>query len=149
MEDPHATVFETEDGKLVIDDPTAVGMIRAVNKYNCLGTLKAQTERVKHFVGRMEALGRTPDEVVIVLINADDIHGRHLAYVLMPDMDWQPFRDRGEVPFARGLAERSGLVDAISFIDQDASDKLKQHKGIAVVVVDNQTAEIFSPEDAE
>jgi hypothetical protein len=146
MEKPHAQIFEV-NGQLVLDDPTAVGMIRAVGKYNCLGTLKAQRERVQHFINRMNVLERSPEDVVIVLINVDDIHGRHLADILMPGHDWQQYRSKGEVPYARGLAERAGIQEAIGLIDQDAGEKLKKHKGIAVVVVDFDTAEIFSPED--
>lgn len=142
----HARIFEV-NGQLVLDDPTAVGMIRAVDKYNCLGTLKTQRERVQHFVNRMQVLERSPEDVVIVLINVDDIHGRDLAEALMPSHDWQQYRSKGEVPYARGLAERAGIQDALKLFDHDAAEKLKKHKGIAVVVVDFNTAEVFNPEE--
>jgi hypothetical protein len=93
----------------------------------------------------MKALGKSPQDVVIVLINADDVHGRHLADILMPGHNWQEYRDRGEVPFARGLAARDGIEEALAVIDQDAALKLKKQRGISVVVVDYGTAEVFEP----
>src|SRR6185436_4774477 len=46
---------------------------------------------------------------VVVLLNVDDVHGGPIADMLMPGHNWQEIRDRGEVPFARGLAMRSGI----------------------------------------
>jgi hypothetical protein len=140
-----ARVVELPDGSLALDDPTAVAMITAVDKYNCKSVFDAQNDRVQHFVGRMKALGKSPQDVVIVLINADDVHGRHLADILMPGYNWQEYRDRGEVPFARGLAARDGIEEALAVIDQDAALKLKKQRGISVVVVDYGTAEVFEP----
>jgi len=144
-EENYAKIVELPDGTLGLIDPTAVAMVTAVNKYNCTTTFEAQSDRVQHFIKRMEVLHKSPEEVVIVLINADDIHGRHLADILMPGHDWQQYRDRGEAPFARGLAERAGIQEALWVIDQNAAEKLRNTKGIAVVVIDFETAEVFEP----
>lgn len=147
MTDPRATVREI-DGQLVLADPDALAVIRAVHKHQCRAIARAQSERVAHFVGRMAAKGLTGKEVVIVLINADDRYGHELANVLMPTTDWQPFRDRGEVPFARGLARREGIESALALFDEHAANKLRAHDGIAVVVVDHGVAEVCAPESA-
>lgn len=140
---PRATVHEV-DGALVMDDPDALGLIIAIEKHNCRSTLLLNTERVIHFITRMAALGKTVDEVVIVIINVDDPHGGPLADMLMPGTDWQAFRDVGEVPFARGLADRDGIHAALMHFDEMAAEKLTTASGNAiVVVVDRGVAEIF------
>lgn len=60
----------------------------------------------------------------------------------MPGFDWQKIRDRGEVPFARGLAMREGIRDALGFFDQEAATKLRDMTTV-VVVVDHGVAEVF------
>jgi len=87
--------------------------------------------------------GRSPSSVVIVLINVDDVHGGPIAEALMPGHDWQEYRDRGELPVARGLAGREGIEAVLADFDKEAAVKLKVTKGIAVVVVDHGVAEIF------
>lgn len=62
----------------------------------------------------------------------------------MPGNNWQEYRDRGEVPFARGLAERDGITEAVSTFDKEAGMKLSLMTDVAVVVVDHGVAEIFS-----
>lgn len=143
-EQPRATVREI-DGQLVLDDPDALAVARAVAKHNCRATLEEQRERVEHFVRRVAALGRTPAEVVITLVNVDDPHGRPLAELLMPGNEaaWQAFRDAGQVPFARGLATREGIQSFLDIVDEDAADKLRALDGLAVVVVDCGVAEVF------
>ena len=66
--DPAATVRVT-DGKAVLDDPSALGMISAVDKINCKTTLVRNHERIHHFVKRISELGLTSDQVVIVILN--------------------------------------------------------------------------------
>jgi hypothetical protein len=131
------------DGQLVLDDPDALAMIRAVGKYNCKGLFDLNADRVVHFVKRMKDGGRSPLNVVIVLINVDDVHGGPIAEALMPGHDWQEYRDRGELPVARGLAGREGIEAVLADFDKEAAEKLKDMKGIAVVVVDHGVAEIF------
>ena len=142
---PVATVREV-DGKLVLDDPQAVAMIRAIAKHNCERTLDAHRDRIAHFVGRAKVLGRSVEDTVIVLLNVDDPIGGALAEALMPGTDWQPFRDRGEVPFARGLAGREGIVSALDTFDDEAAKTLREFAGpeLAVVVVDYGVAVVSS-----
>jgi len=141
--EPRATVREV-DGRLVLDDPDAFGMIMAVEKHNCRNTLLLNIERVIHFITRMAVLGKSSDEVVIVIINVDDPHGGPLADHLMPGHDWQEYRDRGEVPFARGLVDREAMGEILATFDQMAADKLADAGGNAVVVVvDRGVAEVF------
>ena len=142
---PRAIVRTGRDGQLVLDDPAALAMVRAVEKHNCKATFDAHAERISHFVKRVAERGLTGREVVITVVNVDDPHGGPLAEMLMPGHDWQPYRDRGEVPFARGLAVRGGIEDALSLFDLEAAEKLRAEEGIAVVVVDYGVAEIFRP----
>lgn len=137
-------VKEDEDGNLVLDDPTARGMIEAVSKHNCKLTFEAQLERVDHFVRRMEQRGDDVNQICIVLINVDDANGRPIAEILMPGFDWQEIRDRGEVPFARGLAGRQGMQDILATFDIEAAATLSEMTNkIAVVVVDHGAAAVF------
>lgn len=139
---PRAYVTEVE-GRTVLVDPDAVAVMRAVGKHNCRATFEIGTERVAHFARRIKERGLTAADVVIVLINVDDPHGSELAEVLMPSTDWQAIRDRGEVPFARGLASREGIQEALGLFDPEAAEKLRAWEGVAVVVVDHGVAEIF------
>ncbi len=141
--EPQATVRQVGD-QLVLDDPIALGMIQGIEKFNCRETLLLNIERVIHFIGRMAALEKTSQDVVIVILNVDDPHGGPIAEMLMPDEDWQAYRDRGEVPFARGLVERDGMRDILARFDELAAEKLRVANGNAiVVVVDRQVAEVF------
>ncbi len=130
------------DGQLVMVDPVGAAVARAVMKHNCDGTLAANAARVAHFKHRVREMGHV-GAVVIVLINVDDGHGSVLADALMPGSDWQQYRDRGEVPFARGLAMRDGVQKFLELIDTDAADKLRAMDGLAVVVVDYGVAEVY------
>ena len=140
---PRAVVREV-DGKLVLDDPDAVAMIHAVGKHNCKNTLELNADRVKHFKRRLGERGMTADKAVIVLLNVDDVHGGPLADALMPGHNWQEIRDRGGIPFARGLAMREGIQEALGIFDADAANKLKGMTDVAVVVVDHGVAEVFA-----
>ena len=131
------------DGQLVLDDPAALGMIRAVEKHNCKATFDMNAERVAHFKGRLEVLGLDPKEWVIVLLNVDDAHGALIADVLMPGHDWQAYRDAGQIPFARGIAGRSGIQDVVRSFDEEAAEKLNSLTVASVVVVDRGVAEVY------
>lgn len=139
---PRAVVREV-DGEFVLDDPDALAFARAVEKHNCRGTLDMNADRVAHFKSRLVERGLTPQEAVITVINVDDPHGAVLAEALMPGHDWQAYRDRGEVPFARGLASREGVQDFLDVMDEEASAKLRDTTDLSVVVVDRGVAEIF------
>ena len=146
IEDPDATgaVVREVDGQLVLDDPVAVAVISAVEKHNCRNTLELNADRVEHFKRRLTERGMTPDQAVIVLLNVDDVHGGPLADALMPGHNWQEIRDKGEVPFARGLAMRGGIQEALGAFDKDAATKLQSISDVAVVVVDHGVAEVFA-----
>lgn len=139
---PRATVREIS-GQLVLDDPDAVAVMRAVGKHNCRGTLEINADRVEHFKHRLAERGLSPTEAVIVLLNVDDPNGGQIAEALMPGHNWQEYRDRGEVPFARGLAMREGIEGTLDIFDKEAADKLREMMVAAVVVVDHGVAEIF------
>ena len=140
---PRAVVREV-DGQLVLDDPDAMDLIHAVEKHNCRNTFEMNADRVAHFKRRLTERGMTADQAVIVLLNVDDVHGGPLADVLMPGYNWQEIRDRGEVPFARGLAMREGIQGALGTFDKEAAEKLKGMTDVAVVVVDRGVAEVFA-----
>ena len=140
--EPRAVVREIE-GQLVLDDPDALAVMRVVKKHNCRGTLELNADRITHFKQRLTERGLTASDVVIVLVNVDDAHGGPLADALMPGMNWQEICDRGEVPFARGLAGRDGIQKALAVFDQEAAAKLQEMTGVAVVVVDRGVAEVF------
>ncbi len=139
-----AAVVRKDNGEIVLVDPEVIAVIGAVGKYNCKNTLEINSDRVDHFKQRLTERGMTADEAVIVLLNVDDVHGGPLADVLMPGHDWQEIRDRGEVPFARGLAVRNGIQQALGIFDEDAAMKLKGMTEVAVVVVDHGVAEVFA-----
>ena len=142
MDEPRA-VIRTDGDQIVLDDPDGLVVIRAVEKHNCRNTLDANLDRVAHFKNRAAELGHTSDSVVIVLLNVDDRRGAAIADLLMPDHDWQQYRDRGEIPFARGLAGRIGIQAALELFDKEAAEKLASMKTLAVVVVDRGVAEVF------
>jgi hypothetical protein len=137
-----ATVHEI-DGELVLDDPVAMAMIRAVRKNNCKNTFEMNADRVEHFKNRFSVNNVTASEAVIVILNVDDPNGKQIAEALMPDHNWQEYRDRGEIPFTRGLAMRDGIEEVLEIFDAEAASKLREMKETAVVVVDHFVAEIF------
>lgn len=140
---PRAVVREI-NGQLVLDDPDALAVFTVVNKRNCHNTLKINTDRVKHFKQRLGELGKTASDTVIVLLNVDDNYGGAIAEILMPGFDWQEIRDRGEIPFARGLAGKEGIAGILGTFDKEAATKLRDMEHVAVVVVDHGVAEVFT-----
>jgi hypothetical protein len=140
---PRATVHEV-DGQIVLDDPDALAVIKAVEKHNCHSTLEMNFDRIEHFKNRLVARGMTAKDAVIVFVNVDDVHGGPIADALMPEMNWQEIRDRGEIPFARGLASREFMQEVLNTFDQEAGTKLQDMADVAIVVVDHGVAEVFS-----
>lgn len=131
------------NGRLVLEDSTACNFVIA--KHNCLKTFEVNIDRINHFVTRLSDLKKTPQNTVIVIINVDDNIGKALAEALMPGFNWQPIRDRGEVPIARGLADRQGMSDAINLFDADAAAKLRSNPDtLCVIIVQEGVAEIFN-----
>lgn len=132
------------NGQLVLDDPVAIAVIQTVSKYNCHNTLKLNADRVEYFKKRLAERGLTADQTVIVILNVDDVHGGPLADILMPGYNWQEIRDKGEIPFARGLAMRHGIQTILGAFDKNAATKLQGMHEMAVVVVDYGVAEVFA-----
>lgn len=151
-DEPRAWVFEDENGNLVLEDPDALAVMQAVEQHNreqarahCLRMFQEQFDRVLHFRDRYAQAGYTADEHVIVIINVDDEQGNILAEALMPGHDWQPIRDQGQVPFARGIAGREGVQGFLDLLPtKTAAEQLRRLvDGIPVVVVDAGTAAVF------
>jgi len=137
-------VVRNINGQLVLDDPDVMAVIQVVGKHNCKNTLELNADRVEHFKRRLAERNMTAKQAVIVLLSVDDVHGGPLADVLMPGYNWQEIRDRGEVPFARGLAMREGIQKALGTFDKEAATKLRGMTDVAVVVVDYGVAEVFA-----
>jgi len=137
-----AKVHEVE-GQLILEDPIAIGVINAINKTNCNNTYVLNLDRIVYFANRAAILEKTEKETVIVLINVDDKNGNVLANTLMPNYNWQQYRDIGQIPYARGLANRNLVQDYLSCMDEQAADKLAKMTELAVVVVDYGVAEVF------
>lgn len=139
--------FRVINGQIAPDDPIALAVFTAVGKHNCRASFDANAERVTYFMGRVAERGIDPNTIVIVLLNVDDANGAFLAEALMPGYDWQEIRERGEVPFARGIVMREYILEEFGHFDKEAAEKLQSWTiGIAVVVVDHGTAEIFTVE---
>lgn len=141
MSEPRARVVEV-DGKLVLIDPDAVAVAMAVGKHNCRTTLVMNRDRVLHFSNRILEKGLAAKDVLMVIINVDDRYAE-LADALMPGHNWQEYRDRGETPFARGLAGREGIQSFLDDVDAESAKKLRELNGVAVVVCDHGTTEVF------
>ena len=139
-----AEVREVE-GQLVLDDPFALGVARAVCKHNCKILLNDSRDRIRYFVNRMVERDDDPKDVLIVIMNVDDPHGGSLTDVLMPGQEamWQDYRGAGEVPIARGLAGREYVQEVLTCFDTEAAEKLATADGVAVVVVDHGVAEVY------
>ncbi len=143
MSEPRATVREV-DGQLVLDDPDALAVVRAVEKHNCRATLEMHKGRIAHFKER--AIAKGVDGWVIVILNVDDPTGKRITDILMPGQEamWQTLRDSGQVPFARGLAGRDGMQELVAALDAETGDKLRAMAGkAAVIVVDRGVVETF------
>lgn len=141
-DEPRAVVREIA-GQLVLDDPDALEMIQGIEKFNCRQTLDLNADSVAHFKQRAADLGKTASDVVITVINVDDVNGGLIAEALMPGYDWQEIRDRGEIPFARGLAQREGMQEILATFDEEAATALRAMNTLAVVVVDHGVAAVF------
>jgi hypothetical protein len=148
MNEPRATVYKVGD-TYVIDDPDARGVMRAVARENCRRLVREHLlGRVKYFVDRISSVhGKTGADYLVVQINVDDELGGQMAAELMPGHDWQAYRDRGEVPHARGLVERPSMQAALAEVDPIAAEQLAAIAGVAVLVVDFGTIEAFTAEE--
>ena len=140
---PETAVLREIGGRMVLVDPDGTMFLGEVGKYNCRLTFESNAERVDHFKHRLTEHGDTA-KYLIVLLNVNDPNGGPLADLLMPGHNWQEYRDRGEIPFARGLALREFIQECLGVFDEDAAAKLRAMTTVAVVVVDFGVAEVFS-----
>ncbi len=145
---PEATVHEI-DGQLVLVDPQAVAVLKAVGQYNCRASFEINQERINYFAERSRL--QPPGSVVIVILNMDDPVGALLGDALMPGYDWDAIRAQGQIPFARGLAERFGVADFIAEYDIEALSQLEAldpiptdyKSSLPVVVIDHGVIAVF------
>lgn len=135
---------EVVDGKLVLIDPDACEVIEAVEKINCRGTLELQWDRVQHFTRRIKERGLDPNAVVILLLNVNTELGSIFADITVPGYNWQEIRDRGEVPYARGLALRDGIQGSLNHLKMgDDLNSAVDPSMATVIVMDYGTVAVF------
>ncbi len=131
----------------IIPDPEAASSEQLAKTQAAMGLFRANADRVKHFTRRVAELGRSSQDTVITVINVDDPIGGVLAGALMPGHDWQSYRDAGEVPVARGLADKdaiSGFLGAAGF--NTAQSELMNTDDLRVVVPDAGVALVLDVE---
>lgn len=103
--------------------------------------LRGNIERIEHFKQRVEALGRSGRDTVITLLNVDDPVGGILAEILMPNHDWQRYRDAGEMPLARGMAPKEGVIAFLQALGFDtAAATLQNSDDLKVLVLEAEVA---------
>jgi len=136
-------VVRYANGEIILDDPDALALLLAVAKHKCNETFAENADKVASLKERISEGRLTSAQVVITIVNADDFHGRIIANEAMPGFNWQEIRDRGEIPYARGLSLREKIQDFLNFIDVAAADKLRDMNEVAVVVIDHGVAEVF------
>lgn len=112
----------------------------------CINFFAANADRLKHFAQRVHELGRSGADTVITLIDVDDPtgHGALLADLLMPSHDWQQYRDRGEIPVARGLAAREPFPEILTKLGyNDAAAELRSTEDLRVIVLHAETIQVM------
>lgn len=139
---PYVTKINDE---LVLVDQQACEIIKTINRINCEKTYDLNLDRINHFKQRFIDRQDNPEDVCIVIINVDDCYGKEISDILMPNVNWQEYRDRDEVPFARGLASKPFVVAYIDeyIMNSNAAKALNDMQTLAVVVIDSQNVEIF------
>lgn len=113
---PTARVIVQSDGSIILEDPQAEGVMRAVQSHNrslalnaCDGYFRSHEERLQVFASRV-LLRKSQDRDVVVCISADDPKGALMLDVVMPGHDWDEYHKRGEVPFGRGILPRDVVL---------------------------------------
>lgn len=135
------------DGQLIPDpehdeDPKHIADIKAAMDF-----FGANADRVKHFKNRLKELGKSGLDTVITVIDVDDTYGGMLADALMPNHDWQQYRDAGEIPVARGLANKDGIVGFLEAAHYyAASNELREANDIRVLVLHSAIALVLDVE---
>jgi hypothetical protein len=96
-------------------------------------------KRLREMAHRAFVRGLKSHEFLIVCIDVDDPSWTGLVDALMPEADWQQFRDRGEKPVARGsvLAPvRDYLADVVPDLADGLYGALPEGIVRAVVMAD-------------
>lgn len=72
-------------------------------------------ERLEHLAFRaITVKGLKPEEFVATCIEVDDPAWTDLANYLVPNGNWQQYRDIGQMPVARGTSMAEGFLEILS-----------------------------------
>lgn len=66
-----------------------------------------------------------PEDFLIVCIDVDDPAWTDLVDALMPEHDWDAYRQRGEAPVARGSVERASVGEYLSRVIPGIAGRLR------------------------
>ncbi len=135
-----------ENGKYILEDPIAYEMFKTAAKINCRNTVLLHKERIFYFINRIKELKHIPESILINIINVDAMYGKELADVLMPNYEWNEIRNQGQVPFARGLSKREGMIDIIYYLDSKVAERITKIK-TAIFVCDHGVVECFDADE--
>lgn len=133
----------------VLNDPTALGVVQAIDHYNkkidqenLQRVRKGQAERIQYFLSRMDARGDDSQDMMVVIFGCDDPVGREFAEVTMPGQEktWQNMRDEGQRPYARGLYRRAVVTEGLGLVYPEVAAQLAAYKGRVGVIVDFNSA---------
>lgn len=132
------------DGPIVPEPEHAATPEQLARTQTAMDLFQANAERIQHFKQRVEELGRSGEDTVVTLLNVDDPMGNILADFLMPEYDWQRYRDAGEVPVARGLAAKDGILTFLQEAGYTiAAQELADTNDLRVLVMDAEVALIL------
>lgn len=110
----------------------------------CKDLFVNSSEEIKRFKERIGKLGRTSADTVIVIINVDDENYGGLGELLMPGHNWQQYRDKGLIPYAKGLVTRECIQSFLDATNERASDALSNMAGVVVAVFDCGIVALFA-----
>lgn len=113
---PTATVREV-DGQLVLEDPVGFAIMTSIERLNLYNS---DPESVKRLEARAVEKSKSNESFGVVIIDVDVATWTDLVEALMPNYDWQQFRDRGEKPIARGVVPRGLLMEMLGIVNEKA-----------------------------
>ncbi len=134
------------DGVLVGQDLDALSADELQAIQSCASFLLINANHILRFTNRVTELGRSGLDTVITLIDVDEPSGKGglVAELLMPGHNWQQYRDRGEVPIARGLASKDGFPEILTELGYaNAARHLSGTDELSVVVLHAGTAQVM------
>jgi hypothetical protein len=145
MEEQKEPTIHKVDGKNVLFDEVAAGVILGVAKANCKVTYDMNEDRKHHFKLRHIERKLLDTEWLVIIANVDTTVGQVVADALMPGYDWDQYRNAGQVPYARGLASRKYIQEVLDIADPIGADDLRSvEQCIATVVIDFNTAVVYT-----